>query len=134
MHFAIGHIVLVPWIQTSLSLTPEIVLNLSKRIIWAYSFEKKRRWVFTPWACLIKAVVTPYSHTKSGSFAWSQGTEPILKFSFFFYKQGLFFPLKFCNNIIVTSTSIVDRHADFPSGINQTLIKSLEGHSRSAWN
>ena len=37
----IGYSVLLPWIQTSLSLKPEIVFNQNKIIIWAYSSAKK---------------------------------------------------------------------------------------------
>ena len=39
----ISYSVLVPWIQTSLFSKPEIVFNLSKRIIWAYSFATKTK-------------------------------------------------------------------------------------------
>ena len=47
MHFTIGHItVLLHWIQTKLPWKPEIVFNYSERIILAYSFVKKRQWVF----------------------------------------------------------------------------------------
>ena len=42
----IDHSVLLLWIQTSLSHKPEIVFNLSKWIIWAYSFATKRWQVF----------------------------------------------------------------------------------------
>ena len=47
MHFAIGHIVLFSWIQTSLSLKPEFVSNQSKKVIRALSFVKKKRRAFT---------------------------------------------------------------------------------------
>ena len=41
--FSIGHSVLLPWIQTSLSYKPEIVFKWNKEIIWTYGFVKKSR-------------------------------------------------------------------------------------------
>ena len=39
---SIGNNVLLHWIQTSLSYKPEIFFSQSKRVIWAYSFAKKK--------------------------------------------------------------------------------------------